>query len=259
MKNDAIILNPEILIPEILDNWDYGESVKKLKGFVFKWKNITDEICRELRIARQVLSSQGKRTDLTSGKNSRSWAGYCQDIGVEKRTVNNWLALPAHVTHARGENEWYTPPEYIEAARAVMGDIDCDPASTEIANRIVKAKKFYSIQEDGLKQKWGKRIWMNPPYAQPLISDFCEAITNRHESGEIKQACIIVNNATETIWFQRILERAAGVCFIRGRVKFLDIDGKPGAPLQGQVIVYFGDNLSIFSSSFSKFGSILKK
>jgi len=87
MKNDAIILKPEILVPEIMNEWDYDKSVKKVRGFVFKWKNLNEEICGELRIARQILSSQGKRTDLTSGKNSRSWADYCHDIGVEKRTV----------------------------------------------------------------------------------------------------------------------------------------------------------------------------
>jgi len=166
----------------------------------------------------------------------------------------------AHVSNNSGENEWHTPPEYIAAARETMGEIDCDPASIEIANRIVKAKKFYTAQDDGLKQKWGKRVWMNPPYAQPLIAEFCEAVTARYESGEIEQACVLVNNATETAWFQQMLEGATAVCFIRGRIKFLDIGGSPkGTPLQGQAVLYFGENIKGFISSFFAFGAILKK
>jgi len=175
------------------------------------------------------------------------------------KSVSEILKPGAHVSNNSGENEWYTPPKYIEAARAVMGGIDCDPASSEIANRIVKAETFYTIQDDGLKQEWGKRIFMNPPYAPPLISKFCEAVTAKYESGEIEQACVLVNNATETAWFQRMLEKASAACFVRGRVKFLDINGNPGAPLQGQAVLYFGEDIEKFNSTFVIFGAILKK
>ena len=97
-----------------------------------------------------------------------------------------------HVGHNSGNNEWYTPPTYIEAARDVMGGIDCDPASSEIANRTVDATTFYTIDQDGLVQKWGKRVWMNPPYAQPHVANFAKAITDKHTSGEVVQACVLV-------------------------------------------------------------------
>jgi ParB family chromosome partitioning protein len=160
-----------------------------------------------------------------------------------------------HVAQNSGENEWYTPPQFIESARLVMGSIDTDPASNPIANATVKATRFFTKDEDGLQQKWGGNVWMNPPYAQPLMSQFAEAISEKFENGEIGQAMILVNNATETQWFQRMASVASAVCFPKSRVKFLDPNGKPGAPLQGQAIIYFGDNTEAFVEEFSQYGA----
>jgi 16S rRNA G966 N2-methylase RsmD len=65
---------------------------------------------------------------------------------------------------------YYTPSEIIELARSVLGDID--PASSEIANRTVKAGEYFTKKDDGLSKEWFDRVWMNPPYAQPLIQKF---------------------------------------------------------------------------------------
>jgi len=160
-----------------------------------------------------------------------------------------------HVSQNSGENEWYTPPQFIESARIVMGGIDTDPASNPIANKTVKAKLFFTKEDDGLLQKWAGNVWMNPPYAQPLMGQFAEAISSRLESGEINQAIILVNNATETQWFQRMAGVASAVCFPKSRIKFLDPQGKPGAPLQGQAIIYFGDRSESFREEFSTYGA----
>jgi len=163
----------------------------------------------------------------------------------------------AHVAHNSGENEWYTPAKYIELARAVMGGIDTDPASSEVANRTVKAAQIFTMDTDGRAQQWTGRVWMNPPYAQPLIADFAEAVSSKFDSGEIDQACILVNNGTETQWFQRLLLSAAAVCFPKSRIRFLDPQGNPGAPLQGQAVVYMGENVDEFASAFGSEGAVL--
>lgn len=162
-----------------------------------------------------------------------------------------------HVVNNSGNNEWYTPPNFIEAARAAMGGIDVDPASSAVANRIVRAEQFYTTDDDGLRQSWEGRVWMNPPYEQPLIAQFAKAVAAKHEAGEVEQACVLVNNATETAWFQRMLNVASAVCFPRGRVRFLDPQGNPGAPLQGQAVIYMGSSRDRFTIAFEKEGPVL--
>ena len=173
-------------------------------------------------------------------------------LRVEKNASN------PHVANNSGENEWYTPIVYLDAARRVMGVIDTDPASSVIANRAVKAEQFFTFADDGLKQEWNGNVWMNPPYAQPLMGLFAEAVSAKFESGEITQAIILVNNATETKWFQRMLGVSSAVCFPETRIKFIDVDGNSsGAPLQGQAVIYMGSNAVGFTKEFCGFGIVL--
>lgn len=167
-------------------------------------------------------------------------------------------AVRAHVANNSGNNEWYTPAPFIEAARQAMGSIDTDPASSEVANRTVQAGKFFTAEHDGLKQAWAGSVWMNPPYAQPLIADFATALATKYKAGEIDQACVLVNNGTETAWFQTLLDVASAVCLIKTRVKFIDPEGKPsGAPLQGQAVIYIGAGVGDFAEAFGTFGKVL--
>lgn len=162
-----------------------------------------------------------------------------------------------HVSNNSGENEWYTPGRFIEAARSVMGNIDLDPASSELANKTVMASSYFTIDNNGLSKKWWGNVWMNPPYSQPQITQFTELLSDKFDSGEIEQACVLVNNATETGWFQRMLESCNSICLLKSRVRFIDKQGNPtGAPLQGQIILYFGNNKDKFENIFKEFGKV---
>jgi phage N-6-adenine-methyltransferase len=160
-----------------------------------------------------------------------------------------------HVSQNTGNPEWYTPPDVLDAARTVLGDIELDPASSKIAQKTVKANRHYTAENDGLSKKWKGATWLNPPYASGLVSQFTEKLSEHYAAGDIPTAILLVNNATDTKWFQSAVELCSAVCFIAGRLKFLDESGTPArTPLQGQAVLYYGDNASGFIETFSDFG-----
>ena len=209
-----------------------------------------------------ALGIRGLKSPGTVGKYRKAWQMAVDKGWAEPAVPGERLALPpgpfeeateAHVSNNSGDNEWYTPAEYIEAATKVMGGIDLDPASSPEANDVVRAARFYTDEDDGLSQPWRGRVWMNPPYARPLVDQFCERLVKSYTAGDVTEACVLVNNATETGWFQEVAEVASVLCFPMRRVKFWHPE-KESAPLQGQAVLYLGDNIADFRAVFGEFG-----
>lgn len=176
------------------------------------------------------------------------------NAGTQVSKVRFPGAVIAHVAHNSGDNEWYTPKDYIDAARAVLGGIDLDPASNPAANKVVQAEAYYTAQDDGLSKEWSGRVWMNPPYESGLIGKFAAKLCESFESGCVCAAIVLVNNGTETGWFQMIAAKASAVCFPKGRVQFWHPRKEEAAPLQGQAILYLGSDAQEFVAEFSGFG-----
>lgn len=190
---------------------------------------------------------------VSTAPNGRLTAAHVQSVAQEYKADCEPKPAP-HVSHNSGNNEWYTPAEYIEAARRVMGGIDLDPASSAIANEVVNAGNFYTAEDDGLQCPWFGCVWMNPPYSSDLVSEFADKMAWEYQQGNVTEAIVLINNATETRWFRTLIDVASAVVFPSSRVKFWKPDGDLGAPLQGQSIIYLGKSPSVFLSEFNGFG-----
>lgn len=67
--------------------------------------------------------------------------------------------------------EWYTPQYIIEA---LGGKFDLDPCAPFIEWHT--ANKCFTKEIDGLSMVWEGRVFLNPPYSNPIIKAFCSSI-----------------------------------------------------------------------------------
>ena len=182
-----------------------------------------------------------------------------------------------------GNYEYYTPPQFTDSARVVMGDIDLDPASSEIANRDIKARKIFTKETNGLGEVWSGRVWMNHPFSKgekkcfknrarckkqvckdrgyhidfdlPGNTHWIKQIVNEYEKGAVTEAIMICYASTSETWFFPLLDYPQ--CYIRGRVDYYNDKGEliKGCP-KGSVITYLGAHLDKFKAEFEQYGKV---
>jgi hypothetical protein len=201
---------------------------------------------------------QSSRWQREARVDAKDFEAYLRDCQKHAREVTQAgllkLASGAHVSNNSGNSEWYTPKEYADAVHEVMGFIDTDPCSCEVANDTVRAAEFYTVEQDGLQQEWHGCIYVNPPYGDGTVQEFAVKLLLELDEGRTTQAIFLVNNCTETRWFQTLICHAAAVCFPCGRISFWSPDRQSKTPLQGQAILYFGKNAKRFKRVFSTIG-----
>lgn len=161
------------------------------------------------------------------------------------------------INQTSGNVEWYTPSWVVDAARYVMGSIDLDPASSEIANQTVRAERYYTISDDGLNKSWRGNVWLNHPYGRHGNREWIKKLCDSYKAKEIDQACCICFAATSEKWFQPLFEHT--ICFPFKRVNFLDPSGKTiKGVTKGCAITYLGGQIDRFAQVFSKYGNVVR-
>jgi hypothetical protein len=136
---------------------------------------------------------------------------------------------------------WLTPPHILQA----LGPFDLDPCCPPDMPWPT-AKRDYTRAENGLKQPWEGRVWLNPPYSREAV----KWLTKLADHG---YGTALVFARTETEWFvEQVWRRASAVLFLYGRLHFHHADGtraKANAGAPSCLVAYGSIDADLLESS----------
>ena len=147
--------------------------------------------------------------------------------------------------------EWYTPKWVFDE---LAMEFDLDPAHPHDMESAVPAKTKYTIFDDGLKQPWFGKVWLNPPYGTSTPVWIRRMI-------EHKNGIALVFSRTDTRWCQEAMKAATAMLFIAGRIDF--VPGHENAHKKsrcgaGTVIFAFGDDCATALNRMSHRGTFIQ-
>lgn len=126
--------------------------------------------------------------------------------------------------------EWPTPQDFFDKLDMEF-NFNLDPCATK---ENAKCSKFFTEEDDGLKQSWdGYNVFMNPPYGREIGKWIKKASESR--GGVV--VCLLPAR-TDTKYFHEYIYQKSGVeiRFIKGRLKFGD--SKNSAPFPSMVVIF---------------------
>lgn len=191
------------------------------------------------------------------------------------------------IQHSSGSNEYGTPAEYAQRIHYTLGGIDTDPASSRLANKVIRARRIFTKHTNGLDKHWLGRVYVNPPGNEGFDP---RSPRERHLGGGLYVSPVA--KARAAIWWAKLVHefqkgrtdegmfmgftlevlRAAqnacalqpndfAWCYPRSRIKFDDISGaerKPAkSPGHANVLVLLArapETLGRFREAFSSVG-----
>ena len=140
------------------------------------------------------------------------------------------MNAPMNRVHfSRKADDWGTPQDLFNRWDEVFRfelDVCATPENT-------KCDRFFTPEQDGLAQDWGRSVcWMNPPYGRS-ITDWMRKAFEASKAGAT--VVCLVPARTDTRWWHDYAMRGR-ITFLRGRVKF---GGSPNsAPFPNAIVVF---------------------
>lgn len=95
-----------------------------------------------------------------------------------------------------------------------------------------KCARFFTPQQDGLRQEWLGSCWMNPPYGRQIGNWMKKAYESSLQGATV--VCLVPAR-TDTRWWQEYAAKGE-IRFVRGRLRFGN--AKSAAPFPSAIVIF---------------------
>jgi hypothetical protein len=177
----------------------------------------------------------------------------------------------ANARHSSASVEHHTPPDIIQRARYVLGNIVLDPASSAEANAVVQATYYFF--EKGLERAWGTGVGggvlLNPPGYHKVMNPngaaaWWDKLISEWASDGGAWSAIYIGFSLEQLQtcqsFQSPHPTCFPTCFPRRRIAFYKGGEPQKSPTHGNFITCVTTDRSTrerFAEVFSPLGHVL--
>jgi site-specific DNA-methyltransferase (adenine-specific) len=125
--------------------------------------------------------------------------------------------------------EWETPRALFDELSGIYGGFTLDPCATRDN---AKCTRYFTREEDGLRQPWDGKVFVNPPYGRGIGLWVRKAY---EESLKGALVVCLLPARTDTRWWQDYA-KCGHVWFLRGRLKFGN--AKNAAPFPSAIVTF---------------------
>lgn len=137
------------------------------------------------------------------------------------------------VHFSQRSDEWSTPSDLFAELDAIF-HFDLDACASP-AN--AKCDRYFTREQDALRQTWCGTVWMNPPYGRKIAAFMRKAF----EASLLGATVVcLVPARTDTAWWHRYA-RQGQVIFLRGRLRFGGAESS--APFPSAIVIFWGGRL----------------
>lgn len=128
------------------------------------------------------------------------------------------------------KEDWSTPQNLFDKLDKYY-HFEVDVCANEFNH---KCDKYFTKDQDGLKQDWTGTVWCNPPYGRK-VGDWVKKAYDSHL--KYKNTIVMLLPArTDTKWFHGYIYNKAEIRFIKGRLKFGNSTNS--APFPSMIIIF---------------------